>query len=267
MKLTIITGCLILLFNRLISCTTGTQLMFDTTQYGFNYKDTCNYINNNNNIPNITSNVKQLNNNKIHNDRLNKYKIILINKNDIKKGNIFDKAIMYNNAKILIGKKYDKNVNCYKLIIKKPNHRKIFEKLISNNRKKQSVEEDIDVLANFRLEQIIKNFNNKENNEIKNNIKDWREEFWSDRKLPAIDNNILQNSTLDYDYINNNINNTCLMSYQDTNNTSLLTESLQSKDNYYLDKNIQTKLDNNIQTKIDRLYKLYNELSRKYCIL
>ena len=245
---------MVLLFNQLTSCTVGAQSLLDTSKSGFSYKDT--YINDHNNIPNTKSNITLLNTNKINNG-----KIILINKNDIKKGNVFEKAIIYNNAKILIGKKYDKNVNCYKLIVKKPNHRKIFEKLIDNNRKKQNIniEEDIDVLANFRLEQILKNFKNTENNEIKNNIKDWREEFWSDRTLPAINDSILQNSKLDYYYINNNTNNTFLSSCQDTNNTSLLTESSQSKNKYYLDKDTQTK--------IDRLYKLHNELSKKYLIV
>lgn len=247
-------------------------------QCSFSCKDYCNYNNDNENISKIVNNdliynINTASNN--HNNFLENCKIILINKKDIKKGDskLVNKVIICN-GKILNDDKLIPG-DCYKVIIKKPNNKRIFEKLINNNKNK----EDIDVLASFRLEQIIKNFKNLDKKQ--DNTKDWREEFWSDRTLIMLDskeNSITECST------NQTINNS-LFSKQNILNDSI-NEGLQSKcgqseyntggnicsfnkNSQILDNNIQSLIDNNeisdndMQIKIDRLNRLHKEFAIK----
>lgn len=220
-------------------------LIIFINQCGFSCKDYCNYINNDDNVAKIVSNDIQRNVNIL--DLHENYKIILINTKDIKKcnHNLVNKVII-SNGRILSNEKLIPGDH-YKVILKKLNHKKIFEKLIDNNRQKQNLTniEDKDVLASFRLNQMIKSFEDSNNSEEKGNIKDWREEYWVDvksSKLDTIENNVIGK----------------IVSSDSCNEQSTLSNSLKSKHEVY--ENVQV-FDESIQIKIDKLNKLHKEFA------
>lgn len=226
-------------------------------QCGFSCKNYYDYINNDDNIAKIVSNDIQRNINIVD---LENHKIILINAKDIKKGNsnLVNKVIICN-GKILNNEKLIPG-DYYKVIIKKPNNKRTFEKLINNNKTENTIntEEDIDVLASFRLNQIMKSFENSNKNEKKENIRDWREEYWVDvesSELDTTENNIKEYKNKYNQVINNNY----------SNEQSTLSNSLQSKNKLY--ENIQV-LDESIQIKLDKLNKIHEEFAIKNgCVL
>ena len=217
-------------------------LVILVNQCSFCCNDYCNYVNDEYNTQKIVDNNSIYNTNILNVNRCNclkNHKIILINTKDIKRGNpnLVNKVIICN-GKILNNEKLIPG-DCYKVIIKKPNHKKVFEKLINDNRNKQNTinnEEDIDVLENFRLEQISKIFESPNNNETKENIKDWREKYWVNTEHSITEFNNNQN-------FNNN----------PIDEQNVLNNSIQS--NYNLDKNMRIK--------ISRLNRLYHEFAAK----